>query len=569
MFGGIIGLIIPIALVVVIVRAVQGRSDLSGGAPDVSLRRFFHYLVLLGLLIIVAMGSAGLLAEILPESGTIARRGASEAARALTFTVIGGPLLIGMAFWTRRRLAADPNESESLGWAFYLTVTLLIALGVTMTIGAKVLHWALSDGDIDTTDVSHGAVWAIVWVVHWMISQRTISPLRMTAHTIAGSAAGLGVLVASVILALGAALNTLYSELFETLLLDDLEDLLLEAGSLFIVGALVWWWYWLVAGRKAERTTLWNVYVLLVGVLGGLVTALVASGILIAKGLEYFLDSGAEAAAAHFDFAPDAATALLVGTAVWIYHRVALGSGDRSEVHRAHDYLVSGAGLFAAAAGIAAGVVALIDAVTESTGTIVLSSNRDQALIAAITLLIIGVPTWWIMWRGVRRRAGLDPEIEVRSGVRRVYLFALLGIGAVGAVISLIVFVFIVIEDVLNGELGTSSIRDAEVAIGSLLALLAVAGYHWIVYQEDRALFPDGPRLKLREVVYVGADGRDMVKAIAKATGARVHVWARDDDVSGSLMPIEIVEALEGLDEERVLVIQKARGAFEIIPIRR
>ena len=182
MFGGIIGLIIPIALVVVIVRAVQGRSDLSGGAPDVSLRRFFHYLVLLGLLIIVAMGSAGLLAEILPESGTIARRGASEAARALTFTVIGGPLLIGMAFWTRRRLAADPNESESLGWAFYLTVTLLIALGVTMTIGAKVLHWALSDGDIDTTDVSHGAVWAIVWVVHWMISQRTISPFPLSEN---------------------------------------------------------------------------------------------------------------------------------------------------------------------------------------------------------------------------------------------------------------------------------------------------------------------------------------------------------------------------------------------------
>ena len=210
MFGGIIGLIIPIALVVVIVRAVQGRSDLSGGAPDVSLRRFFHYLVLLGLLIIVAMGSAGLLAEVLPEGDTIARRGSTDIALALAFTFVGAPLLVGMAFWTRRRLGADPNESESLGWAFYLTVTLLIALGVTMTIGAKVLHWALSDGAIDTTDVSHGAVWAIVWVVHWMISQRTISSLRMTAHTIAGSAAGLGVLIASVVLALGAALNTLY-----------------------------------------------------------------------------------------------------------------------------------------------------------------------------------------------------------------------------------------------------------------------------------------------------------------------------------------------------------------------
>ena len=125
------------------------------------------------------------------------------------------------------------------------------------------------------------------------------------------------------------------------------------------------------------------------------------------------------------------------------------------------------------------------------------------------------------------------------------------------------------LQDALDGNLGTQSVRDAEASIGVLLAALAVTGYHWTVYQEDRALYPEETRVRLREVVYVGVDGRDMVKAIAGATGARVHVWNRGDDVGESPVPTEVVEALKRLDEERVLVIQTARGSFEVIPLRR
>ncbi len=153
--------------------------------------------------------------------------------------------------------------------------------------------------------------------------------------------------------------------------------------------------------------------------------------------------------------------------------------------------------------------------------------------------------------------------------MRRIYLFALIGLGAVTAIVSLIVLVYTVLQDALDGNLGTDSIRDAEASIGVLLAALAVTGYHWTVYQEDRAKYPDEASVKLREVVYVGVDGRDMVRAIANATGARVHVWNRGDEVGASPVPIEVVEALGRLDEERVLVIQKARGSFEVIPLRR
>lgn len=564
---GILGWIIPIALIVVIVRAFKGRSGLPGDSPTVVLRRFFQYVVLLGLMSIVAFGLAGLVAEALPESNTIVKRG-SDLARPLAFLVVGGPLLVAMTFWTRRRLEAEPGERESLGWAFYLTVSLLIALAVVMTVGVQVLDWALSDGDLNTTDISLGLVWAGVWVLHWLIAKRAIDPAQMNVHVLAGSAAGLGVLVGSLVVALAAALNSLYSEVFETLLFDDLDELLLEAASLFIVGAVTWWWYWLRTGAKAERRTLWNVYVLLLGVLGGLLTALIATGLLIAATLEWFIgDPDTSAAADHFDITPEAVTALLVGAAVWLYHRFILGSAERTEVHRAYDYIVSGVGLLAVAGGVATAIIALLDVATEP-DNVIGRSSEEGVLIAAITLLIIGAPLWWVTWAGVRRRARIDPEAELGSGTRRIYLFSLLGIGAITAIISLIFFVFIVLEDLLDGKLGTESINDAEVAIGLLLASLAVAGYHWTVHQEDRAVLPDEVKTRLREVIFVCVDGQDVATSIAEATGARVHVWARLDDVSGSLNADEVVDALKRQDQEQVLVVQKASGAFDIVPIR-
>ncbi len=568
MFGPILGFILPIALIIGLIRAFQGRRDFSGEAPTISVRRFFHYVVLLGLGIITFLGLAGLIAQVLPESETLVRRGTSAEAQALAFTIIGGPLYVAMVFWTKRRLEADPNEAESLGWVLYLTAIQLVGLAVVMTVGVRLIDWAVADGDLDTTDVAHGVVWAASWAVHWIVARRAISPVRMNAHLIAGSVAGLAVMVAGMARALSAALEYLYSELFDVFLVRDLNDALLDTVSLVAIGAATWLWYWLLNGRKAERTTLWNTFVLLVGVLGGMLTTLVAVGVLVAMALQWLIgDVGGTAR--HFDVYPNALTALLLGAAAWVYHRSVISTGRRSDVHRTYEYLITGVGVLSVAAGIGTTVVALLDAATEASGEVILTSAEERALVVAITLLLIGVPLWWFAWQRVRRRARLDPDIEVRSTVRKVYLLALIGVGAVTAIVSLIVLVYTVLQDALDGNLGTDSIRDAEASIGVLLAALAVTGYHWTVYQEDRAMYPEEASVKLREVVYVGVDGKDMVRAIANATGARVHVWDRGDEVGASPVPVEVVEALRKLDEERVLVIQKDRGSFEVIPLRR
>lgn len=567
MFGAILGMVIPISLVVVIVRATQGRSDLSGESATVSLRRFFHYLVLLGLGIISSLGVAGLLAQVLPETGTLVRTRSSAEPLALAFTIVGVPLFVVLSFLTRRRLQADPNEADSLGWAFYLSVMQLVGLAVVMTTSVRAFDWGLSDGGLDTTDVAHGIVWLVVWGAHWAVAGRTIRSVRMVPHVIVGSAAGLGVLLAGLASALGASLGSLYAALFETVLVDDLEGLLRESVGLVVVGGIVWWWYWRRNAAKGERTTLWNVYALLVAVLGGLLMTLVWMGAIIATALEWGFGGGG--AVEQFDDVPEAVTAVLLAAGVWLYHRLVTAGGWQSDVRSAYRYLVTAVGLGAVAGAIGSGVFALLDVATETSSTLA-SDAGEGAAIAAITLLVLGLPVWLVSWSRVGRRVRIDPEVERRSTARRVYLFGTLGVGAVASIVALIVFVFTISRDLLDGELGASSIRDGAGAVGILIAAVAVVGYHWTVYQQDRAELPEEPETRLREVVYVGNDGRDVARAIERETGARVYTWERSDEqLQGAVVPPDIVEAVKRAGGDRVLVIQRARGAFDIIPIRR
>ena len=130
-------------------------------------------------------------------------------------------------------------------------------------------------------------------------------------------------------------------------------------------------------------------------------------------------------------------------------------------MHRTYDYAVSGTALLAIAAGIGVAIVALLDAATESP-EISSRAADGQLFVAAITLLVVGVPLWLVTWLGVRRYAADNPAVELQSTTRRLYLFSLLGIGSIAAIVSLIGVVYVLLEDVLDGNFGARSISDAE-----------------------------------------------------------------------------------------------------------
>ena len=105
-----------------------GAGGTAGPADGHTVRRFFQYLVLYGLLVVVAVGLSGLLGRLL-DRDVLVSADEAQLARDLAFTVVGVPLFAGVALWSRRRLADDPAEARSLGWAFYVTAASLTVAG--------------------------------------------------------------------------------------------------------------------------------------------------------------------------------------------------------------------------------------------------------------------------------------------------------------------------------------------------------------------------------------------------------------------------------------------------------
>ncbi len=566
---GFVSVLIPIAIIALIVVGVRKIMTRGGGVSgDVhGVRRFFQYLLLFGLLIIAAIGLAGLLGRLL-DGLTLVDADRAGLARNVTFLVIGLPLFIGVAVWSRRRMTEDRAELKSLGWAFYLTAGSVVSLVVAMFALHGVLEWAFGIRDFDGDALARLIVWGGVWGLHWYVDRRVtgITPTRF--HHLAGSAVGLATAAAGLVALLAEALDLM---VFPAEELAGGDNGLLRAVATLVVGAPVWLVYWLMTAAREERTPLWNVYVLVVGVAGGLVAAITSASALVHATLVWLIgDPDATSAARHFADAPAMVAATVVGLLVWWYHHAVLeeaGIEGRGEARRVYEYLMAAIGLLAAAAGLATLLVAFIEAMTGSADVLV-GEPATNTLLAALTLLVVGAPVWWFFWRRIQRQTAAGPAEEHASPTRRIYLFLLFGVGGVAAVVALIVGVFILFEDLFGGEVGVATLRSTRFALGILATTGAIAGYHWSVYRADRERAPavggGGPRFLL----LVGEPGTDVAHQVARRTGGRVTLWPR---VDGQARPWSVDEILQAVGEAQgdEMVVVSHPGGLWVVPIDR
>jgi hypothetical protein len=569
--GAIFSILTLVAPIVLIVWAVRHFGNRAGHrATDAhSVRRFFQYLLLYGLMIVAAVGLSDLFGLLFKETA-LAGDDSSALARALTFSVFGVPMFVLLAAWSRRRLQQDPDEARSLGWAFYATAAPLTALIVTMTALHNVLSAALGGQRFDWPALFQFIVWFAVWLAHWIVANRMLDADRRQAQWVLGSLIGLGTSVSGLVLLMGTSLDALLQSEASTLLVEQ-QHPLAQAAATVAVGVPVWVVYWLRTFSRARRTTLWFVYVLPVGVGASLVLAVVGASVAVYQLLVWVVgDPTSAQAAQHFEGTPIAGACVIVGAACWWYHRrvLAAATPGRIEITRVYEYLMAGVALLAAAVGVAMLVVALVESLIP-VAAVEVGTSAVNSLLSAVTLLLVGGPLWWVFWSRIERATREGGLEERGSPTRRAYLFVLFGLGGVAAVVSVLVAAFFGIQGVLQGGFDAQVVRDMGIPGAILIATGAISGYHWAVYREDRSRLPvKAPQHGPSYVLLIGAPDSVVGGSVERLTGARVDLWVRADGLAGPWAVDDVIAALNQSGEEAVAVVAGPAG-IETVGLRR
>jgi hypothetical protein len=567
-----IGVLIPVLLLVgvvigilLIIRRLTSRDRAAVGDGR-SVRRFFQYAILFGLVVVVAVGLSGLLGRVI-GAADIVRADDIALARNLAFTVVGIPILLLVIAWTRRLLGSDAGEGRSAGFGIYVTVAALISLVIAVVSLTDVALWAVGTRDFDGDALARGLVWVSVWVVHWRIAELT-APIWSRVHALLGSLIGLVTAVTGLVAIVGGIIRDLLD--IGTPLFVTGADPIRWGLATLVVGAPVWFLYWLRRVMRSGADPLSLAYLLLVGVAGGLVMAVIAASTVLYDVLVWFVgDPPVNEVQRHFSDAPTAAAFALIGLLVWWYHRTVLRSitsGERTEVHRIYEYVMAGIGLLAAAAGIVMVLVAVIETLTRSSTLV--GRGGINALLAAATLLLVGGPVWWLFWQRISRAAQAQPDQERGSSTRRVYLFLLFGVGGVAAVVSLLTGVFILFEDVITGVVGSGTLRNMAFPLAILITSGVVAGYHWTIHRGEREFVTSrqqgrGPRF----VLLIGPDDPALIRLLTSATGGRVTAL-RGQDWAGTWNAEEVMQRVTTSGADELVVIAEQDGT-RVIPVER
>ncbi len=540
------------------------RPSVEGTAEQVgsTIRRLFQYALLFGAVILVASGLSSVLGEALSINEIAGDRG--SLALPLAYLAVGLPAGLWLAAWVRRQHARQPLEAQSVAWTLYLTVASFTSLIVLVVAALRVLEGALGAESYSGDALARMIVWFGVWFGHWVLTSRAPRQQSLVWHRLAGSATGLVVGAVGLGNTIASGLRQLFDQMSGGLAAANYSWTWRNAVAWLVVGGLVWGWYWLFHTLRKDVTSRpFQGYVVIVGVLSGLITALVATSGLLYDVLVWFLGDAESSAWKQFESAPGGVAALVTGLWVWWYHRTVLApvrSQGRLEVDRVYDYLVEAAGLVTSATGATILLVAFFDTFSRQ-GEVAGSASGINLVLAAVTAFLVGLPVWGVVWRRTQRLAATSSE-ETNAVSRRAYLFLLMGAGGTTALISLISVFFSVFQSLL-GET-SNLLRDIRIPLALVITVGSLAVYHWMVFRKDRLTFPPESS-GIRSIMLVGAT-EEVGKAVARQTGAKVQTVQRADDAV-ALEFDDIIGVLNGHASERVLVVGTSAGT-QVVPLR-
>ena len=570
-FGALAGFIPLIILGVLTLGIVQLIRRANNDQP-VDVATLTRQVVLFGLLYLtMILTSSGVVWAYGELTDSTARQDNRELAEALALVALGLPVFTVLLGVADKRLTRDEVERRSVPWSAYLTIASITALIGTM-VGAYQGISALIDNrpdtDFDAKSLITVLIWGAFFATHWVVL-RLRHGIRGDLHLAAASLVGL------VPMAIGQAglLAVLTERLYDESLGRPVEQLRGQSApwaALFVVGCVVWIGIWLRQYESAPRTETWYVLVVPIGALAGFVATLGTFARLGHLALVWMVgDVRSASGADHFDTVPQLVGIGLTGLIAWFYHRAFLANEpSRTNILRAYDYLLLGASLVTGVVGALMIVSSLLD-----------DSSTDKNLaLAGVTLLTIGGFTWSrFASHIVVHQTGTEGLSELRSPVRRSYLYGALGVGGLAVLIAGVGSLERIFEDALDGTLTSDTIIDQREQLATVVIVAGVLWFHTLVLRSDHrrvaAVLPPPPMAHWPSRIIVLDTSAETTIDLTDHPGTSVEYWHRSDGQGTATPPPdvstkELEDALAGQSAEDVLVLVTG-DATSIIPFER
>lgn len=506
----------------------------------------------------------------------------------LALLVIGGALWF--PFWraVQRQVSGSPVEIGSAIRKLFLNIILVVTAVVGLLAAAEFLVWLLSGvpgAQLPSSGLANLIVAGAIWYYHWRVAEREGQPspkartLRrwyvyiLSAWGLITLSFGLVQLINTTILHLPVWGETIASGGFWSSSLRSNLGWILAGGG-------AWAFHWFHMARGDFDSTLRQVYLYLIAILGGAIAGLVALTTSLFHIFRFALGSLNAAGDSYFQFLGWTVPAMLVAAAVWGFHQQVVREeatelqGQRLSARRVLFYLMSLVGL----ATLISGLIMLIGILLEllisavSRGPVTVSPGwwRDQLAIS-LALLLVAVPLWLYYWNKVLQMATAGGLAEWRARSRRIFLYLIVGAAIITLAADLVNIVFQLLNGLLQGTFGVEALRGSKWSLQTMVVAIPVLWYHWRVLRQDQRLGAERLPLQKTVTLLAGETAVELVSRIEEKLGSQIrwlhHLGQTPEDVP--LLSDEEVERLvsdiQAVPGDKVMLVA-AGGKIMVLP---
>jgi hypothetical protein len=119
--------------------------------------------------------------------------------------------------------------------------------------------------------------------------------------------------------------------------------------------------------------------------------------------------------------------------------------------------------------------------------------GSELFILEEIARLSVGVALWLIFWRSAQRLFQGDSEEERASALRKLYLYAVVFVSAIYAILMIILLLSDAFRFVMNVP-SVSAPSEVRTPIATILVMALIWAYHTYVLREDMLSADEGPR---------------------------------------------------------------------------